>query len=169
MSQKAKAKPAPKKAPAKAAPKKTQTTLKTKPAAKKKGKADSEDENSDVQMSDDDDSLLSHTPPKAKKAAAPKKAGTKPLADVENESFGGDAAGESKSGSAGEKYQKVSTPTEIRPRDFAQRKKDRSIVKANLLVSSLPNSSTSSSVLIPTSVPSKPPPRPCGCTIPRPN
>ena len=40
---------------------------------------------SDIQMSDVD-SLLSHTPPKAKKAAAPKRAGSKPLADVENES-----------------------------------------------------------------------------------
>ncbi|CAP97358.1 DNA topoisomerase II top2-Penicillium chrysogenum [Penicillium rubens Wisconsin 54-1255] len=111
---KPKAKAAPKKAAAKPAAKKTtQTTLKTKPAAKaaatkKKAKADSEDEMSDIQMSDDD-SLLSRTPPKAKKTAAPKRAGSKPLADVENESHGGDAAADSasKSGDASEKYQKL--------------------------------------------------------------
>ncbi|KAJ6107024.1 DNA topoisomerase II eukaryotic-type [Penicillium capsulatum] len=107
---KPKAKAAPKKAPAaKSAPKKmTQTTLKTKPAAKKKAKADSEDEMSDAHMSDDD-SLLSRTPPKAKKASAPKRAGSKPLADVENESFGGDAPSEApgKAGNASEKYQKL--------------------------------------------------------------
>lgn len=59
---------------------------------------------------DDDDSLLSHTPPKAKKASAPKRAGSKPLADVENESFGGEGApeGSSKNADASEKYQKVS-------------------------------------------------------------
>lgn len=64
---------------------------------------------SDIQMSDVD-SLLSHTPPKAKKTAAPKRASSKPLADVENESHGGDAAADSasKSGNASEKYQKVS-------------------------------------------------------------
>jgi DNA topoisomerase-2 len=64
---------------------------------------------SDIQMSDDD-SLLSRTPPKAKKTVAPKRAGSKPLADVENESHGGDAAADSasKSGNASEKYQKVS-------------------------------------------------------------
>ena len=115
VSQKPKAKAAPKKAAAKPAAKKTtQTTLKAKPAAKaaatkKKAKADSEDEISDIQMSDVD-SLLSHTPPKAKKMAAPKRAGSKPLADIENESHGGDAAADSasKSGNASEKYQKVS-------------------------------------------------------------
>ncbi|CAI7573297.1 unnamed protein product [Penicillium glandicola] len=111
---KPKAKAAPKKAAAAkpAAKKTTQTTLKVKPAAKpatkKKVKAESEDEQSDIQMSDSD-SLLSHTPPKAKKMAAPKRAGSKPLADVENESHGGDAAAdsESKSGNASEKYQKL--------------------------------------------------------------
>jgi DNA topoisomerase-2 len=109
--QKPKAKAAPKKAPA--AKKTTQTTLKAKPAAKstaakKKAKVDSEDELSDAHMSDAD-SLLSHTPPKSKKAAAPKRAGSKPLADVENESHGGDAAdGASKGGNASDKYQKVS-------------------------------------------------------------
>lgn len=115
MLQKPKAKAAPKKAAtAKPAAKKmTQTTLKPKAKsapAKKKVKADSEDDMSDVQMSDDDDSQLSHTPPKAKKASAAKRAGSKPLADVENESFGGEGASEapSKNGNASEKYQKVS-------------------------------------------------------------
>lgn len=112
--QKSKAKAAPKKAPAKSAPKKmTQTTLKAKPAsksapAKKRTKADSEDEVSNSHLSDDD-SLLSHTPPKAKKASAPKRAGSKPLADVENESFGADGQSDAapKNGSASDKYQKV--------------------------------------------------------------
>ncbi|OKO90321.1 DNA topoisomerase 2 [Penicillium subrubescens] len=108
--QKTKAKPAPKKTAAakpKAAAKKAPVK---KAAAKKKAKADSEDEVSDVHMSDDDaDSLLSQTPPKAKKAAAPKRAGSKqPLADVENESFGGDAAGEApEEGSVADKYRKL--------------------------------------------------------------
>ncbi|KAJ5272937.1 DNA topoisomerase II eukaryotic-type [Penicillium angulare] len=105
---KPKAKAAPKKAPAaKAAPKKTtQTTLKAKPAAKKKAKADSEDEMSDVQMSDVES--LSQTPPKAKKTAAPKRAGSKPLGDVENESFGGEGASDAKKGtSVSQKYQKL--------------------------------------------------------------
>ena len=64
---------------------------------------------SDTQMSDAD-SLLMDSPPKAKKTAAPKRAGSKPLADVENESHGGDAPseGQSKNGDASEKYQKVS-------------------------------------------------------------
>ncbi|KAJ5730374.1 DNA topoisomerase II eukaryotic-type [Penicillium malachiteum] len=113
MRQKPKAKAAPKKAPAaKAAPKKTQTTLKTKPAAKpkpapkKKAKADSEDEQSDIQISDDD-SILSHTPPKAKKGAAAKRAPSKPLADVENESYG-DASSDAKNGDASQRYQKLS-------------------------------------------------------------
>ncbi|KAJ5379735.1 DNA topoisomerase 2 [Penicillium cataractarum] len=109
---KTKAKPAPKKAAAKPAAKKA-TTVKPKAktaAAKKKAKADTEDEMSDAHMSDDDaDSLLSQTPPKAKKAAAPKRAGSKPLADVENESFGGDGTSEppKEKGSASEKYQKL--------------------------------------------------------------
>lgn len=114
FSQKPKAKAPPKKAAAKPAAKKAVgTTLKAKgkAAPKKKAKADSDDEMSDVHMSDDDaDSLLSQTPPKAKKAAATKRAGSKPLADVENESFGGDATSEApkEKGSASEKYQKVS-------------------------------------------------------------
>lgn len=59
-------------------------------------------------MSDNDS--LSQTPPKAKKAAAPKRAASKPLADVENESHGGDTPAEDggKSGNAADKYQKVS-------------------------------------------------------------
>lgn len=63
-------------------------------------------------MSDDDS--LSQTPPKAKKAAAPKRAASKPLADVENESFGGDAPSDSKNGNASEKYQKVSCIIDMR-------------------------------------------------------
>lgn len=112
-SQKSKAKAPPKKAAAKPAAKKAAgTTLKAKgkAPAKKKVKADSDDEMSDVHMSDDDaDSLLSQTPPKAKKAAPSKRAGSKPLADVENESFGGDATSEApkEKTSASEKYQKV--------------------------------------------------------------
>ena len=90
-------KPAAKKPAAKRGPK----------AAAKAAKADSEDEVSDAQISDNDESL-SQTPPKAKKAPGAKRAGSKPLADVENESFGGDAADDSKSGNAADKYQKVS-------------------------------------------------------------
>jgi DNA topoisomerase-2 len=56
-------------------------------------------------MSDDDS--LSHTPPKAKKPAATKRAGSKPLADVENESHG-DGAPDAPTGNSGDKYQKVS-------------------------------------------------------------
>lgn len=115
ISQKTKAKAAPKKAAAakpKAAAKKAPVK---KAAAKKKAKADSEDETSDVHMSDDDgDSLLSQTPPKAKKAAAPKRAGSKPLADVENESFGGDAAADAPGeGSVADKYRKVSCARQV--------------------------------------------------------
>jgi DNA topoisomerase-2 len=115
-SQKTKAKAAPKKAAAakpKAAAKKAPVK---KPAAKKKAKADSEDEISDVHMSDGDgDSLLSQTPPKAKKAAAPKRAGSKPLADVENESFGGDASLDipEEKGGVSEKYRKVSCARQV--------------------------------------------------------
>jgi DNA topoisomerase-2 len=58
----------------------------------------------------DDDSSLSQTPPKkVKKAPASKKGGSKPLADVENESFGGDVGDQpAQSTNASEKYQKVS-------------------------------------------------------------
>ncbi|EAL89207.1 DNA topoisomerase II [Aspergillus fumigatus A1163] len=61
-------------------------------------------------MSDDDsDSSLSQTPPKkVKKAPASKKGGSNPLADVENESFGGDIGDQpATSTNASEKYQKL--------------------------------------------------------------
>ncbi|KAI9040564.1 DNA topoisomerase 2 [Aspergillus affinis] len=110
---KPKAKAAPKKA---AAPKKTtQTTLTGKApgktaASKKRAKADSEDELSDGGKMSDNDSALSHTPPKkAKKGPVAKRAGSKPLADVENESFTGEGAEEpSKETNASERYQKLS-------------------------------------------------------------
>jgi len=151
--QKPKTKAAPKKAasaPKATAKKMTQTTLKPKAKlapAKKKAKADSEDEMSDVHMSDDDaDSLLSHTPPKAKKASAPKRAGSKPLADVENESFGGEGASEApgKPSNASEKYQKVIC--------LMNRKYSRSFA-LTLIFHSLRNLNTSSNVLIPTLAP----------------
>lgn len=67
---------------------------KAKVALKKKAKNDSAEENSDIDMAegalDDDESLLADTPPKAKKAPAPKKTSGKPLADIANESFGAD-------------------------------------------------------------------------------
>ena len=73
------------------------------------------DEESDRNDIDDFlDSVMSTTPPskpKAKKAPA-KKAGSKPLADVANESFGGDGADDVETEAptqtgAGDKYQKV--------------------------------------------------------------
>lgn len=64
-------------------------------------------------MSDDDS--LSHTPPKAKKPAATKRAGSKPLADVENESHG-DGALDAPTGNNGDKYQKVSYTHNIETR-----------------------------------------------------
>lgn len=94
----------------------TQTKLTAKPAAKataskKRSKPDSEDDLSDdMGMSDDDsDSSLSQTPPKkVKKAPASKKGGSNPLADVENESFGGDIGDQpATSTNASEKYQKL--------------------------------------------------------------
>ncbi|USP81432.1 type II DNA topoisomerase [Curvularia clavata] len=86
---------------------------KAKAPPKKKAKADSEDdENSDVEMGEDpidDESLLADTPPKAKKPSAPKKPSGKPLADIENESFGGDGddkpAAKPKDKGASSKYQ----------------------------------------------------------------
>jgi hypothetical protein len=89
---------------------------KAKAAPKKKAKADSDiDENSDIDMDEDpvedDESLLADTPPKAKKAPAPKKPSGKPLADIANESFGGDGddepAAKPKKGGASSKYQMV--------------------------------------------------------------
>ncbi|OJJ49061.1 hypothetical protein ASPZODRAFT_60711 [Penicilliopsis zonata CBS 506.65] len=56
----------------------------------------------------DGDSVMSSTPPKKTKGtAAPKKAGSKPLADVENESFGVDGTEEAGTGKASDKYQKL--------------------------------------------------------------
>ncbi|KAK4540471.1 DNA topoisomerase 2 [Oleoguttula mirabilis] len=123
--QKAKALPA--KAPAKkaaatkpkAAPK--QTTLKLPKAApkpRKRAKPDSDEENGDDDdIAMNDDSLLSNTPPSAKKqkkAPPPKKTASKPLAEVENESFNFDGAAETepkpkaqKKGTATEQYQKL--------------------------------------------------------------
>lgn len=89
---------------------------KAKAAPKKKAKADSDIENSDIDMDEDpvdvDESLLADTPPKAKKAPAPKKPSNKPLADIANDSFGGDGddepAAKPKKGGASSKYQMVS-------------------------------------------------------------
>jgi DNA topoisomerase-2 len=122
---KAAAKPAPKKAAAPAKPRgrpagTTAAKPKAKAAPKKKAKAISDDENSDVDMGgdaiEDDESLLADTP-KPKKAPAPKKASGKPLADIENESFGMDgsddvpaAKGKKGAGGASSKYQMVSVP-----------------------------------------------------------
>ena len=94
---------APKKTTAsKAAPKKaTQTTLKPSVKAKsttskKRPKPDSEDETSSIgDNAFDDESLLSHTPPKAKKAKpgpVATKSAKKPLADVVNEAMAVDGA-----------------------------------------------------------------------------
>ncbi|KAL1981976.1 hypothetical protein VTN96DRAFT_1942 [Rasamsonia emersonii] len=92
----------------------TQTTLNVKPVSKKRAKPDPEDEEPDDDDDDVvDDSVLSSTPPnakKAKKAPGPKKGGSKPLANVSNESVGADGADEpapSKSSGAADKYQKL--------------------------------------------------------------
>ncbi|KAK5108149.1 DNA topoisomerase 2 [Meristemomyces frigidus] len=100
-----------------------QTTLKTTkavPKPKKRAKPDSDDENSDVEMDHDmnDDSLLSNTPPSAKKQkkapAARARAASKPLMEVENESFAMDGATDEKpkakpqkKGTSTEQYQKL--------------------------------------------------------------
>jgi DNA topoisomerase-2 len=71
-------------------------------------------------IDNDDESLLADTPPKAKKAAAPKKTNGKPLADVANESFGMDgveeappsAKGKKAAGGASSKYQMVCRPAQ---------------------------------------------------------
>ena len=118
---KAAAKPkaaAPKRAagPAKPKGRPAGAAAKPKAAPKKKAKADSDiDENSDMDLDDapvdNDESLLADTPPKAKKAAAPKKSSGKPLADIANESFGADGddapAAKPKKGGASSKYQMV--------------------------------------------------------------
>ena len=126
----AKTKAAPKKATTAAKPRgrpaKTmvQTTLKTTKAgaSKKRAKANSDEENSDVDMddglgSDHDDSLLSNTPPKKqKKAPGPKKSSGKPLAAIDNEAFQLDGTDEPEpapkpqpkaAGTATERFQKV--------------------------------------------------------------
>jgi DNA topoisomerase-2 len=113
----------------KAAPKKAATapkprgrpagaTAKPKAKAAPKKKAMSDEENSDVDMDgnplDDDESLLQDTPPKQKKAPAPKKTSGKPLADIDNESFGMEAAALKKAGGdASSKYQMVRMPSKI--------------------------------------------------------
>ena len=125
-----KTKAAPKKATTAAKPRgrpaKTmvQTTLKTTKAgaSKKRAKANSDEENSDVDMddglgSDHDDSLLSNTPPKKqKKAPGPKKSSGKPLAAIDNENFRRDGTDEPEpapkhqskaAGTATERFQKV--------------------------------------------------------------
>ena len=116
-------KPGTKRAPKdKAAPKKmAQTTLKAKPATKKRPKPDTEDED-DEDPSLHDDSLLSATPPSAKKrkkGPGPMKMGAKPLREIENEAISEaidasmmlDGAVDSKpkkAKKATEQYQKVS-------------------------------------------------------------
>ena len=125
--QKPKAKAAPKAALKKAAagpkvaPKKAaQTTSKPKTAkvaaSKKRPKPDSDGEDSDSSNPPlRDESLLSATPPSAKKqkkAPAPKKAGGKPLQELENEAVNLDGTGDPKpkkgTGSS-DQYQKVGT------------------------------------------------------------
>lgn len=115
---------------------------------------------SDIQMSDAD-SLLSHTPPKAKKTAAPKRAGSKPLADVENESHGGDTAADSasKSVNASDKYQKVSPLQLLTWYNFGR-------ILISILKRSSPNLNTLSNVPIPTLDPPNAPRSRCGCTTP---
>ena len=77
------------KADAQSKKKATQTTLKVKPAAKKRRKAESEDENEDA--SDlSEGSKLSTTPPQAKrqkKAPTASKMASKPLREIENEAM----------------------------------------------------------------------------------
>jgi DNA topoisomerase-2 len=88
--------------------------LKAKAPPKKKAKAASDDENSDIELEEDlldGESLLVDTPPKAKKAPAVKKpsGNGKPLTD--HDSFGADgddAAAKPKKGGASSKYQMVS-------------------------------------------------------------
>jgi DNA topoisomerase II len=92
-------------APKAVSKKMVQTTLKAKPAPKKRPKPDSDDEsNDDISQ---DGSNLSNTPPSAKKqkkGPGPKKQGGKPLQPVENESMSGP---KSKETSATERYQKL--------------------------------------------------------------
>lgn len=63
--------------------------MKARPAARKRPKTESDDENDDV-SSVGGGSVLSTTPPqtkKQKKAPAPKKVGSKPLREIENEAI----------------------------------------------------------------------------------
>ncbi|KAH3949666.1 DNA topoisomerase [Parastagonospora nodorum] len=106
-----KAKAPPKKAAAPAKPRGRPAGATAKPKAKappKKKKVVSDEENSDIDMAedplDDDESLLQDTPPKQKKAPAPKKTSGKPLADIDNESFDAAAVKKASSG-ASSKYQ----------------------------------------------------------------
>ena len=99
---------------AKAAPKKsTQSTLKvTKNNAPKKRTAPASDEENSDDDSAGDDSLLSNTPPSAKrqkKGPAPKRTGSKPLREIDNESLALDGADHLPAASKGKKeqYQKV--------------------------------------------------------------
>ncbi|KAL7784854.1 DNA topoisomerase [Trichoderma ceciliae] len=86
----------------------TQTTLKTKPAPKKRPIIESDEEDDDVEVS----SGFSNTPPTAKKqktAPPPKKSGSKPLAELENDSMAldDDTKPASKKKTATETYQKL--------------------------------------------------------------
>jgi DNA topoisomerase-2 len=116
-----KPKAAPKKAAAATKPRAAAKPKATKAAPKKKAKDDSDVENSDVDMGDDghdvDESLLVDTPPKQKKATAPKKtSGKQALASIANESIVGEdmdeqmsaAAAKKAAGGASSKYQMVS-------------------------------------------------------------
>lgn len=112
-SQKPKAKAAAKKPtvakPAKAAPKKlTQTTLKTKPAPKKRAKPESDDDND---LDDDFDGDMSNTPPKKQKTAAgAKKSSGNPLGEIENDSvtqLDGPSGSRPSKKSATDTYQKL--------------------------------------------------------------
>jgi DNA topoisomerase-2 len=113
-----KAKAAPKKATAVPKPRGRPAGATAKPKAKaaSKKKVVSDEENSDVDMDEDpldnDESLLQDTPPKQKKAPAPKKTSGKPLADIDNDSFGMEAAALKKAGGgASSKYQMVRMST----------------------------------------------------------
>ncbi|PNY26140.1 DNA topoisomerase 2 [Tolypocladium capitatum] len=85
-----------------------ESTLKSKPAAKKRPKPDSDGDGED---SMGESSGFSHTPPSAKKqkkAPAPKKPAGKPLAELENDSMVIDAPAKPKSSkTATETYQKL--------------------------------------------------------------
>ncbi|KAL2817587.1 DNA topoisomerase [Aspergillus granulosus] len=106
--------PKPKKTTKKASPKRAKPAkAPAKPPAKgkKRAKLDSEDEMSDNDNPLDNDSVLSHTPPKkTQKTATAKKAGAKPLADVENESFTmeGSVEPSKEEGKASDKYKMLS-------------------------------------------------------------